>query len=105
MLKAIKKLLGLGKKEVKNVVDNVLESLDWAEKEIKEAEEKLVDLYHKIHEGIVELENVIQSSDAIIKRHQEILEKAKNRKIDFQAKSQKVSDLLTAIEKELKHQQ
>lgn len=89
------------KKDIQTLGD-VVERVDWAEKEIKDAEDKLIELSHRLHNGVVELEKAEQSAEAIIQRHQEIMEKAKNRKVEFQAKGQKVQDLITTIQEEVK---
>lgn len=99
MKKLIAKLFG--RKQIQTLGD-VVERMDWAEKEIKDAEEKLVELAHRLHNGVVELEQAAISSEAIIKRHQVILEKANNRKVEFQAKGQKVQDLLNTVDSEIK---
>lgn len=89
------------KKDIQTLGD-VVERMDWAEKEIKDAEDKLVELSHRLHIGVTELEKAEQSAEAIIQRHQEIMEKAKNRKVEFQAKGQKVQDLIATIQEEVK---
>ena len=100
----MKKLLAklFRRKQAIKTLGDVVERIDWADKEIKEAETKLVELSHRLHNGVVELENAEQSSAAIIERHQAILEKAKNRKLEFQAKNQKVNDLIDTIHDEVK---
>jgi len=98
----LKKLLRIGTKKAVETLGDIVERLDWAEKEIKEVEDRLVELSHRLHDGIVELEGAAKSSEAIIKRHQEILEKAKNRKCEFEAKSQVVSDLIESVNKDVK---
>lgn len=98
----IKKLLRIGTKKAVQTLGDVVERLDWAEREIKEAEDKLVELAHKLHDGIVELESAAVSAEAIIKRHQEIAEKATNRKAEFQAKAQAVSDLIDLVDSKIK---
>lgn len=97
MANTLKKIFGIGRKKAIETLGDVVERIDWAEKEIKDAEDKLVELAHRLHDGVVELQNAEESSAAIIKRHQEILDKAKNRKVEFQAKGQKVQDLIKSI--------
>lgn len=98
----IKKVLRIGTKKAINTLGDIVERMDWAEKEIKEAETKLIDLSHKLHNGIVELESAAISAESIIERHQEILVKAKNRKAEFEAKSQVVNDLLKVVDDQVK---
>lgn len=100
--KFIKKVLRIGTKKAVETLGDVVERLDWADNEIKEAEDRLIELSHKLHDGVVEMENAETSSENIIKRHEEIRNKAKNRKTEFQAKSQKVNDLINTINKEVK---
>ncbi|MCY8745127.1 hypothetical protein MOD67_14175 [Bacillus licheniformis] len=99
MKKIISKALG-SSKEIKTLGD-VVEKVDWAEKEIKEAEEKLVDLSQRLEDGVNELEVAEKASEEIVKRHLEIQEKARNRKAEFQAKKQKVKDLIDSIHQEV----
>lgn len=99
----IKKALRIGTKKAVETLGDVVERLDWAEKEIKEAEDKLVELSHRLHNGVVELESAAAASEAIVKRHTEILEKAIGRKSEFQAKGQKVADLINAIQEDIKN--
>jgi predicted regulator of amino acid metabolism with ACT domain len=102
MKKLLAKVLRIGRKKAIETLGDVVERLDWAQKEIEEAEEKLIELSHRLHNGVVELENAEKSSAAIIKRHQEILSKAQNRKVEFQAKGQKVIDLINTIHTDVK---
>lgn len=98
----IKKVLRIGTKKAIETLGDVVERLDWAEKEIKEAEVKLIELSHKLHNGVYELESVALSAEAIIKRHQDIFEKATNRKSEFQAKAQVVNDLIDLVDSKIK---
>ncbi|MEC2266520.1 hypothetical protein ACR6EC_12110 [Bacillus subtilis] len=100
MKKVISKIKG--KKKDLTTLGDVVERVDWAEKEIKEAEDKLVELSQRIEDGVSELENAEKSSAAIVERHLEIQEKARTRKTEFQAKGQKVQDLINSIQQEVK---
>lgn len=102
LIALLKKVFRIGRKKAIETLGDVVERLDWADREIEEAKEKLVELSHRLHDGVVELETAESSAESIIKRHQEILDKAKNRKAEFQAKGQVAQDLINSIDNNIK---
>lgn len=102
LFKKLADLFRSNKKEAVQALDNVIEHLDWAKKEIDEAEARLVDLAHRLHNGVVELETAAQVAKDSIERNQKILETANARKDDFLSKGQAVADLIDSMQSSIR---
>jgi hypothetical protein len=76
---------------------NVLDDTAWAEKEIQEVENRLVDLMHRLHDGISQATDSEVISETLIKQHTETLERAKMKKSELTAKVEKVDNMLKAL--------
>lgn len=98
----IKKVLRIGTKKVQTTSTSVLNSLDWAEREVKEAQDKLVDLAHKLYNGVEEVEKVATTSAEIIERNKELLQNANSKSEELKAKAKVVEGLISMVDAKIK---
>jgi ABC-type nitrate/sulfonate/bicarbonate transport system substrate-binding protein len=102
MFKKILAKLGIGAKKAVEVADTVLDAIDWAEREIKEAEQKLIELSHRLHAGLEETESTIKTAKYMIQQNEIKLAEAIAKQNDIQQKYQQVGDLLNIIDRHFK---
>jgi len=75
----------------------LVEKLDWADKEVEETIKAMVKLQDKLQEGLTTMGNITEDAKAVIERHNAILEKAVVRKAELNAQADQISLAVSTV--------
>lgn len=97
--KVFKKLFGRKAVEIESVsMADLVEKLKWAEVEVEETKDALLGLQWRLQNGVSTMEDIIEETQEIIQQHQAILNKASQRKSEFQGQVSQVTQALNVIQ-------
>lgn len=75
----------------------LVEKLDWAEKEVEETVTALDKLHGKLNEGLQTMESITKDAQSIIDRHQAILQKSVERKAEIGAQVDQIAQVVASV--------
>ncbi|QNR70397.1 hypothetical protein IAQ67_29015 (plasmid) [Paenibacillus peoriae] len=75
----------------------LVEKMDWAEKEVDETIKALVKLQDKLNEGLKTMGNITDDAKAVIERHKAILQKSLDRKAELNAQADQIAQAVSTV--------
>jgi predicted transcriptional regulator len=79
-------------------MSDLVEKLKWAEAEVEDTKDALLGLQMRLQNGVVTMEEIIEDAKEIIDHHTAILNKAAQRKSEFQAQVAQVTNAINIIQ-------